>query len=131
MIDYEVKIFNRFHAAVSSKCAKNRVVSKQITGGTAFPASSLVELDNATVRNRQSSTPGENFALITYQMEVVARTKKECREVFIEGDNAMLGMNFSRMSGRYIDNPDNPDLVRYVARYEAEIDQYGNIYRRS
>jgi len=131
MIDYEVKIFNRVHAAAASLCAKNKFVSKQIVSETAFPAASLIEMDNTTVRRRQSSTPGENFALITYQLDVYAMKKSECRAVFAAADAAMLGMNFSRMSGRYIDNPGNPDVFRYVARYEAEIDPDGNIYRRA
>ena len=131
MIDYEVKIFNRVHAAAASLCAKNKFVSKQIVSETAFPAASLIEMDNATVRRRQSSTPGENFALITYQLDVYATTKSECRKVFAAADEAMLGMNFTRISGFYIDNPGNPDVFRYTARYEAEIDPDGNLYRGS
>ena len=130
MIDYEVKIFNRVHAAVSPLCAKNKFVSKQIVSETAFPAASLIEMDNTTVRSLQSSTPGENFALITYQLDVYAMNKSDCRKVFAAADEAMLGMNFSRMSGLYIDNPGNPDVFRYTARYEAMIDPDGNLYRR-
>ena len=130
MIDFEVKIFNKVHSAVSSLCAKNGFVSKQIVKATAFPAASLIEMDNATVRKRQSSTPRENFALVTYQLDVYAMKKSDCKAVFAAADDMMLKLNFSRMSGRYIDNPGNPDVFRYTARYEAEIDKYGNIYRR-
>lgn len=131
MIDYEVQIFNRLHAHVAHLCAKNRVVSTQIDGGTAFPAVSLIEMNNTTVRNRQSSTPVENFARVMYQLEVFARTKSECRTVYAAADSTMIAMNFSRMSGQYIDNADNTKVFRYVARYEAEIDPEGNIYRVS
>lgn len=131
MIDFEVKIFNRVYNAISPMVAKNKFVSRQIVSATAFPAVSLIEMDNTTVRRRQSSTPGENFALITYQLDVYAMKKSECRQVFAAADEAMMQMNFSRMSGRYIDNPGNPDVFRYTARYEAEIDPEGNIYRRS
>lgn len=130
MIDFEVKIFNKVHSAASPLCAKNGFVSKQIVKATAFPAASLIEMDNATVRKRQSSTPRENFALVTYQLDVYAMKKSDCKAVFAAADDMMLKLNFSRMSGRYIDNPGNPDVFRYTARYEAEIDQYGNIYRR-
>ena len=130
MIDYEVKVFNRVHSEAAPLCAKNKFVSKQVLSPTAFPAGNLIEIDNATVRARQSSTPGENFALITYQLDVFAKTKSECRSVFAAADGAMIAMNFSRMSGRYIDNPGNPDVFRYTARYEAVIDRDGNIYRR-
>lgn len=131
MIDFEVKIFNRVYNAISPLVAKNKFVSKQIVSETAFPAASLIEMDNATVRRRQSSTPGENFALITYQLDVYAMKKSECRKVFAAADEAMILMNFNRISGQYIDNPGNPDVFRYTARYEAEIDPEGNLYRRS
>ena len=132
MINYEVKIFNTVHAAVASLCAKNKFVSTIITDPTtSFPAASLIEMDNTTVRSRQSSTPKENFALITYQLDVYALTKNKCREVFVAADESMISMNFTRISGQYINNPDNTKVFRYVARYEAVVDPDGNIYRRS
>ena len=131
MIDYEVQIFNTVHSVVAPLCAKNKFVSKQVVSVTAFPAASLVEIDNATVSRRQTSTPGENFGLLTYQLDVYAMKKSECRAVFAAADDMMVKMNFTRMSGRYVDNPNNPDVFRYTARYEAEIDQQGNLYRRS
>lgn len=130
MIDYEVQIFNAVHSVVAPLCATNKFVSKQIVSATAFPAACLWEMDNATVRKRQTSVPRENFALITYQFEAFAKTKSACRAVYAAADDMMLKLNFTRISGRYIDNPDNPDVFRYVARYEAEVDQNGNLYRR-
>lgn len=132
MIDYEVKIFNMVYDRVAPLCAKNRFVSTIITEPpTAFPAASLIEMDNRTVRNLQSSTPIENFSLITYQLEVFATTKTKCREVFAEADEEMISMNFTRVSGAYINNADNTKVFRYVARYEAVVDPDGNLYRRS
>ena len=132
MIDYEVKIFDKVHGGVAPLCANKKFVSTVIVDPpTAFPAASLIEMDNSTVRQRQSSTPVENFALVTYQLDVYATSKSKCREVFAAADAAMIAMNFSRMSGQYINNPDNTKVFRYVARYEAEIDSDGNIYRRS
>lgn len=131
MIDAEVKIFNRVHAVVAPLCAKGKFVSKYVVNPTAFPAASLVEMDNSTVRNRQSSSTDENYALITYKLDVYAKTKSKCREVFAAADNAMLKLNFSRMSGQFIDNAEHQDIFRYVARYEAVIDREGQLYRRN
>lgn len=132
MIDYEVKIFNRVHSAIAALCAPKKFVSTVITEKpTAFPAASLIEIDNTTIRSRQSSTPTENFSLITYQLDVYATSKSKCREVYAAADAAMIAMNFSRMSGQYINMMDNQKAFRYVARYEAEIDTEGNLYRRS
>ena len=131
MIDYEVKIFNRVHASVAPLCAKDKFVSSFITDKiTAFPAASLIEIENSTVQRLQSSTPVENFAQLTYQFDVYATTKAQCKKVFAAGDAAMMAMNFSRMSGPYTDDSDNEKVFRLMARYEAVIDKDGNLYRR-
>jgi len=130
MIDYETKVFNRVYPSVAPLCANNKFVSTIITSEpTSFPAASLIEMDNATVRRLQSSTPVENFALVTYQLEVFATTKAQCRKVFAAADTAMLSLNFTRISGAYINNAGNTKVFRYVARYEAMVDQDGNFYR--
>lgn len=130
MIDAEVKIFNRVYEKVAPKCAKGKFVSTIISEEpTAFPAASLIEIDNTTIRWLQSSTPVENFSRITYQLDVYATTKSKCREVYAAADEAMLAMNFSRMSGQYIGNATNTKVFRYVARYDAIIDRQGNLYR--
>lgn len=129
MIDYEVKVFNNVHAVVAPLCAKNRFLSTQILSYTNLPAASLYEMDNRTVQRLQSSTPTENYARITYQLDVVAKTKAKCREIFTAADDRMLSMNFTRVSAQYITYPDNTEFVRYVARYEAVVDRDGNLYR--
>lgn len=129
MIDYESTIFNNVHSVASPLCAKNRFVSTPILSYTTLPAASLYELDSVSVRYRQSSTPVENFSMVTYQLDVVAETKAKCRQIFKAIDDRMIQLNFNRVSANYITYPDNTKVVRYVARYDAEIDPEGNIYR--
>lgn len=129
MIDYEIQIFDSVHEVAAPKCAKNSFVSTPIVSYTNLPAASLYEMDNRTVRNLQSSTPVENYSRITYQMDVVAGSKKKCREIYMVMDERMIALNFTRVSGQYITYPDNPKIVRYAARYEANVDQDGNLYR--
>ena len=131
MIDYEVKIFNKVHEVASPLCAKNRFVSTPIESYTNLPAASLYEMDSRTVMRRQSSTPKENYARITYQLDVVAGTKAACRAIYKAIDDRMLQLNFARITGTYITYADNTKVVRYVARYEADIDEDGNLYRIS
>lgn len=129
MIDYEVNIFDRVYRKVSSLCAKGKFVSIYNPSPTAYPAGSLIELSNRTVRNRQSSTPVENYARIMYQLDIYALSKKEAKTVYKTADDEMIALGFTRISGDYLDNADNIDVFRYTARYEAEIDPDGNIYR--
>ena len=131
MIDYEIQIFNAVYPDIAPLCAKNRFISCPVSSLTAFPTVSLVEMANTTVRNRQSSSMEENYARIAYQLDVYAQSKKECKEVYAAADNAMMKHGFTRFSGSFIDYPENTKLFRYTARYEAEIDKNGVIYRRS
>ena len=131
MIDYEVNIFDTVYRKVSHLFAKGKFVSVYVPDPTGFPAGSLVELENNTVRKRQSSTPIENFALVMYQLDVYALTKKEARALLCAVDEVMIGLGFSRVGGEFLDNATNVNVFRYAARYEAEIDRNGVIYRNS
>lgn len=131
MIDYEVKIFNEVYDIVVRQHEVNRFVSTPINDYAMLPAVSLYEMRNTTVQKRQSSTPTENFAEITYQLDVVAKTKEKCRELLRAIDEKMISMNFTRVSNNYVTYPDSTGIVRYVARYEAQVDRNGNIYRAS
>ena len=130
MIDYEAEIFNAVYPVVAPMCAKNRFLSTQALTLTAFPTVTLVEMDNITVRDRQSSKIGEEFARVTYQLDVYAQTKAECRTVYAAADEQMMHLGFNRFSGHFVMTPDNSKVFRYTARYQAEIDPDGMIYRR-
>ena len=129
MIDYEVNIFDTVYRQVGSKCARGKFTSIYVQSPTAYPAGSLIELSNRTVREFQSSTPTENFSRVMYQLDTFAMSKKEARDVYKTADEAMIGMGFTRTMGNFIDNAGNPDVYRYTARYEALIDPDGVIYR--
>jgi hypothetical protein len=131
MIDYEVNVFDAVYRKVSHLFAKGKFVSMYVPSPTGFPAGSLVELTNSTVQKRQSSTPIENYAVVMYQLDVYALTKQEARSLLSEVDNVMIGLGFSRVGGEFLDNMSNVNVFRYAARYEAEIDRDGNIYRIS
>lgn len=129
MIDYEAKIFTRVYDKVASMCADGMFIGKPVPSDASLPAGALYEMDNATVKARQSSTPVENFALLTYQLEIYAGVKKTAKKILNAADAEMIAMNFNRMSGQFIPNFDNPKVIRYVARYEAVVDREGNLYR--
>ena len=131
MIDYETTIFNAVHGVAAPLCATNRFVATPILSYTNLPAASLCEIDNRTVLRTRSTALTENLARVTYQLDVVARTKSKCRSIYAAIDDKMIGLNFSRVSMNYIPTPENGEIVRITARYSAEIDQNGVIYRAS
>ena len=129
MIDVEANIFDTVYQTVAPLCAEGKFISKQKPDLTALPAADLFELSNTTVTERQSSTPIENMGRITYQFDVYAETKAECRRIYAAADAVMISLNFSRVSGNFIDNPGNLDVSRYTARYVANVDTDGVLYR--
>ena len=131
MIDVEVDVFDKVYRKFSHLFAEGKFVSSYVPNPVAYPAGSLVELTNNTVNKRQSSTPGENFARIMYQLDVYALSKHEARSIFKEVDDYMIAIGFSKVGGDLADNISNINVFRYVGRYEAEVDQHGNIYRIS
>ena len=129
MIDFEANIFDNVYQVVAPMCASGKVSSVYVPSPTAYPAASLYELSNITDPKRQSSTPIENFSLITYQLDCYAKTKPECRELYKVADARLISLGFTRINGTFLDNLDNTNVFRYTARYEAEIDNDGVIYR--
>lgn len=131
MIDYEVNIFDSVYRSVGSLYAAGKFVSRYVPSPTGYPAGSFVELTNTTVRERQSSTPTENFVRVVYQLDVYATSKAQCRSVYASTDEKIISLGFTRISGEFLDNADNVNVFRYTARYEADIDRDGTIYRSS
>lgn len=129
MNDYEVKIFTRVYDKVAQYCADGQFISDTPETFAKLPAGCLYEMDNSTVRRFQTSTPVENYSLITYQLEFFAGKKDTVRKLAKLADKEMIAMNFTRMSGQFIPNLDNPKIKRWVGRYEAVVDRDGNLYR--
>ena len=129
MIDFETKVFTRLYNVVAPKCAEGKFINDTVPDASALPAGIAYEMDNSTVRNRQTSTPVENYARITWTLEFYAGKKATLKKISNAADKAMLEMNFSRMSGSYVPNLDNDKVKRWVGRYEAVVDTEGNLYR--
>ena len=64
-----------------------------------------------------------------YQLDVYAQTKAEAKAVYKAADDELIATGFTRVGGDFLDNADNINVFRYTARYEAEIDPDGVIYR--
>ena len=87
-------------------------------------------MSNTTDRRRKTGSSLEDYAILTYEAHTYAMSKPECRELFSALDDAMMKLGFNRMSGSFTPNQSNTKVFEYVARYQAEIDRDGQIYRR-
>lgn len=131
MIDFETDIFNAVYSNVASLCARNAFVSVHVPVPSAFPAACLFEMRNITDTRRKTGSSTEEYAILTYEAHAYAKTKPKCKEVFNAIDTAMMQIGFNRIGASgIVQNQSNAEVFEYAARYQAEIDQHGQIYRR-
>lgn len=130
MIDVEAQIFTKVVEALPTTYVSG--VYEPVP--SSFPAVYITEIDNSVWRNGISSSEVENYAAITYEVNVYSnvkgRKKTECREIANTVDGVMKGLNFTRMSMNPVPNLADSTIYRIVARYRAVVGQDETLYRR-
>lgn len=138
MIDIEDDIFDevseKVYAAFEKKCPDLLMMSEYVKSPSSFPFISLVEIDNATFRNTQSTDGNENHVAVTYELNIYSNKtsgkKAECKALAGFIDEILLGMNFTRTMLEPVPNQDEATIYRMLGRYRAVISKNKTIYRR-
>lgn len=138
MIDIEDDIFDevseKVYAAFEKKCPDLLMMSEYVKSPSSFPFISLVEIDNATFRDTQSTDGNENHVAVTYELNVYSNKtsgkKAECKALAGFIDEILLGMNFTRTMLEPVPNQDEATIYRVLGRYRAVISKNKTIYRR-
>ena len=131
MIDVEDDVFNYVYSDVSALVPSGCFKSVYVPSPPKFPFATLMEMDNISDTRRMTSADEEPFALITYEANVYAMDKPECRSVMSALDTAMIRLGFTRISMSFIPNLADTTIFRMTARYRAEADVNKVIYRHS
>lgn len=134
MIDMEDEIFNEVSEKVLEKYPDIFITSEYVKTPPDFPCISLVEIDNATFRNSQTTDSKENHVAVVYELNVysnLAKGKKsECKELAGFIDEILMELNFTRTMLEPIPNQDDATIYRVLGRYRAVISKNKTIYRR-
>ena len=134
MIDMENEIFNEVSERVREKYPNVFMTGEYVKSPSSFPCVSLVEADNATFRNSQTSTGKENHAAVMYELNVYSNKTKgkkaECKEIVAFIDEILMGLNFTRLMLEPVPNQDEATIYRMLGRYRAVISKNKTIYRR-
>lgn len=131
MIDVEADVFDYVYEAVSPLVPAGCFKSVYVPNPSKFPFATLMEMDNITDVKNRSTARDEDFAIITYEANVYAMDKFDCREVMGALDKAMVDLGFTRLSMSFIPNLADSTIFRITARYRAEADQNKTIYRHA
>lgn len=134
MIDMENEIFNEVSERVREKYPNIFMTGEYVKSPSSFPCVSLVEADNATFRNSQTSDGKENHAAVMYELNVYSNKTKgkkaECKEIVAFIDEILMELNFTRLMLEPVPNQDEATIYRMLGRYRAVISKNKTIYRR-
>ena len=130
MIDIETYVFDAVYPYLSDLVPEGSFTSVYVPAPAAFPHVSLCEMDNYPDKRTMDSGSMEWSSIIVYEAHVYAFSKTECKAVQTALDNAMIGlMGFTKMSGQFIPNIDDPALFQIVSRYERGVDRNHALYK--
>lgn len=134
MIDAESEIFTEVSEKVREKYPKIYMTGEYVRQPPSFPCVSLVEIDNATFRNTQTTEGNENHVAVTYELNVYSNKTKgkkaECKEIASFIDEILSRMNFTRTMLEPVPDQEDATIYRMLGRYRAVIDKNHIIYRR-
>ena len=134
MIDVNNEVFTSVATSVRNKHTGTTVTGEYTRKPSKFPAVTLDEIQNVVVNRLEDSSNAENFAGVTYRLQVFSnkRTgkKAEAREIFATADAEMRRMGFRRVT--YTTTPEIYDSTVYniTATYEAVVSSAGYVYTR-
>lgn len=131
MIDIEADVFNRVYESVALLVPQGCFKSVYVPNPPKFPFATLMEMDNFTDKANRSSALDEKYAVVTYEANVYATDKLDCRNVMNALDTEMLRLGFHRLSMQYVPNLADSTIFRYTSRYQAVTDTNKVIYRKN
>lgn len=131
MIDIEADVFNRVYESVAPLVPQGCFKSVYVPNPPKFPFATLMEMDNFTDKANRSSALDEEYAVVTYEANVYATDKFDCRDVMNALDTEMLRLGFQRLSMQFIPNLVDNTIFRYTSRYQATTDRNKVIYRKN
>jgi hypothetical protein len=134
MIDVNNEVFTNVATRVRDQHAGTTVTGEYTRFPSKFPTVTLDEIQNVVVDRLEDSSNIENFAGVTYRLQVFSnkRTgkKAEARAIFATADAEMRRMGFRRVT--YTTTPEIYDSTIYniSATYEAVVSAAGYVYKR-
>lgn len=134
MIDIYDRVFAYIYEAVKKLNAEAEVYDAFTQIPAKFPCVTVQELNNTTTASIIGTRNKEKFARISYQIDVFSNAntgrRRECTELMGAISDALVMLNFQRVSMNPVPNYNDADIYRITARFEVIADDKNNTYRR-
>lgn len=134
MINIESELFNLVSTKVRAVYPDVFITGEYVKSPPSFPAVSMIEQDNSSYTNTQTSTEYENHASLMYEIDIYSNKtkgkKSECKAIATLIDTEMAFYGFTRMMLQPIPNMNDATIYRIKARYKAIVSKDKVIFRR-
>jgi len=126
MIDIESLVFDTVYNALHNTYPNANITAGYDEENAVFPVVIVRQTNNQPYREANTDDCAENYARITFEVEVMSdkadEGRSECKELLIAADDAMQTMKFRRV---HLNRPINVNrtLWRQYARYEVIADK--------
>jgi len=130
MIDVEEDVFDYVYPYVAPLCAEGCFNSEYVPSPVGLPHATLMEMDNIPDMYNRGTADTEEYSVLTYEANVYAETKPECRQLMSAMDEAMTTLGFTRISSTFVPNAANTNIYRIVARYRGAVNGEKTVFRR-
>lgn len=134
MIDVNNEVFTNVATSIRDNHLATTVTGEYTRKPSKFPTATLDEISNVVVDHLEDSSNAENFARVTYRLQVFSNKqtgkKAEARAIFATADAEMRRMGFRRVT--YTTTPEIYESTIYciMATYEAIVSAEGRVYKR-
>ena len=134
MIDVNNEVFTNVATAVRNNHIATTVIGEYTRKPSKFPAVTLDETSNVMVDWLEDSSNEEQFAGVTYRLQVFSNKENgkrvEARAIFATADAEMRRMGFRRVT--YTTTPEIYDSTVYEisSTYEGVVSASGYVYKR-
>lgn len=134
MINHLNEIFTTVATATRNNHAGVTVSGEYTRQPSRFPMVTLDETQNVMVDRLEDSSNKENFAGVTYRLQVFSNKQSgkraEARAIFATADTEMRNMGFRRVT--YTTTPEIYESTIYciTATYEGVVSTEGHVYVR-
>ena len=134
MIDVNNEVFTAVATETRNDHVGVTVIGEYTRQPSKFPLVTIDETSNVMVERLEDSSKEENFAGVTYRLQVFSNKQNgkraEARAIFATADAVMRRMGFRRVT--YTTTPEIYDSTIYsiIATYEAVVSAAGSVYKR-
>lgn len=134
MIDVSNIVFTTVADRVRAEHIGTKVTGEYVRQPSSFPAVTLDEIQNVVVNRLEDSSNEENFAGVTYRLQVFSNKQSgkraEARAIFATADAEVRRLGFRRVT--YTTTPEIYDSTIYciTATYEGVVSAAGYVYSR-